>query len=208
MFVTVRMNSSVKKAIASIADDAWETIQYPQTIFDQDTERWISRAEVAEVDYAAFASKKESAWTPRLPIGRRSPELNPIRPPGRAPSLAPTASTAYSAPSPATCWAQWTWTRPTANSRSSSPPTPSRRIQHCLTCPSGKFYANAAWLHAAAIAYNFTWSAEILDAGRFTRAKKRTLRTKLIYVPSRIPSIARNITLHLPRVWPAAQAWT
>jgi len=73
---------------------------------------------------------------------------------------------------------------------------------------AGKFNANAGWLHAAAIAYNLTRAAGILAAGRFTRAKMRTLRTKLIMVPARIASNARKIKLHLPRNWPWAQAWT
>ena len=30
----------------------------PRAIYDEDTERWISKAEVAEVNYTAFSSKK------------------------------------------------------------------------------------------------------------------------------------------------------
>lgn len=38
MSVTVRMNPSVKKAIAAIGEETvWETIKYPQAIFDQDS---------------------------------------------------------------------------------------------------------------------------------------------------------------------------
>lgn len=74
--------------------------------------------------------------------------------------------------------------------------------------PSGKFSANAAWLHAATIAYNLTRAAGILAAGRFTRAKMRTLREKLVLVPARIASSARKIKLHLPENWPSDQAWT
>ncbi len=47
--ITARMDPAVKRAIATIPDDGWETIKYPDAIYDEDTERWISKAEVAEV---------------------------------------------------------------------------------------------------------------------------------------------------------------
>lgn len=46
--VTVRMDPAVKTAIATIREDAWETIEYPNAIRDEATGRWISKAEVAE----------------------------------------------------------------------------------------------------------------------------------------------------------------
>ncbi|MFL4472875.1 hypothetical protein ACIPVK_02610 [Paeniglutamicibacter sp. MACA_103] len=57
-------------------------------------------------------------------------------------------------------------------------------------------------------AYNFSRAAGILAAGRFTRAKMVTLRTKLILVQARIASSARTIKIHLPENWPSAQTWT
>src|SRR4051794_38006203 len=47
--VTVRMDPKVKAAIASIAADAWTTIAYTDAVYDPESGRWISRAEVAEV---------------------------------------------------------------------------------------------------------------------------------------------------------------
>jgi hypothetical protein len=49
--VTTRMDPAVKKAITTIADDAWTGIEYPEAIYDESTGRWISTAEVAEVPY-------------------------------------------------------------------------------------------------------------------------------------------------------------
>ena len=54
--VTVRMNPSVRQAIAAIPEQAWTTISYPNAIFEQDVLRWISEAEVAEIDFVAFTS--------------------------------------------------------------------------------------------------------------------------------------------------------
>src|SRR5665647_2851462 len=47
--VTVRMDPAVKRAIASIADDAWTTIKYTDAIFDQTTRTWVSKAQVLVV---------------------------------------------------------------------------------------------------------------------------------------------------------------
>ena len=46
--VTARMNPAVTKAIAAIDEQAWTPIRYPQAIFDEDQQCWISDAEVAE----------------------------------------------------------------------------------------------------------------------------------------------------------------
>jgi hypothetical protein len=74
--VTVRMGPKVRAAIAAIADDAWTPIRYPRAIWDDQLRRWISDAEVAEVRYTAFTSKKGQPITARL-IVRRVKDLNP-----------------------------------------------------------------------------------------------------------------------------------
>ncbi len=73
--VTVRMDPKVKAAIAAIPEDAWTAIQYPRAIWDDQLRAWISDAEVAEVRYTAFTSKKGQAVTARL-IVRRVRDLN------------------------------------------------------------------------------------------------------------------------------------
>lgn len=47
--VTVRVDPKVKKAIASIDDDAWRAIEYTDAMIGEATNTWVSRAEVAEV---------------------------------------------------------------------------------------------------------------------------------------------------------------
>ena len=73
--VTVPMNPSVRAAIAAIGEDAWTPIRYPHAVWDDQLGAWVSDAEVAEVEYTAFASKKGQAVTARL-IVRRVRDLN------------------------------------------------------------------------------------------------------------------------------------
>jgi hypothetical protein len=73
--VTVPMNASIRAAIAAIGEDAWTPIRYPRAIWDDQLGTWISDAEVAEVEYTAFTSKKGQAVTARL-IVRRVRDLN------------------------------------------------------------------------------------------------------------------------------------
>jgi hypothetical protein len=74
--ITVRQDKRIKTAIATIAEDAWTPIQYTDAVFDETTSRWISRAEVAEIDFTAFTSKKTEQVPGRLVV-RRIPDLNP-----------------------------------------------------------------------------------------------------------------------------------
>jgi hypothetical protein len=85
--VTVRATTPVKAAIAGIDDDAWTTVEYPDAIFDEATGTWISRAEVAEAPFTAFASKKKTDRVAGRLVVRRIPDVNAgrRRPPGRAP---------------------------------------------------------------------------------------------------------------------------
>jgi len=75
--VTARMNKAVQKAIGLIPEDTWVSIKYPKAIYDQDEQRWISDAQVAEITYTAFTSKaRKHQVTARL-IVRRVKRLNP-----------------------------------------------------------------------------------------------------------------------------------
>ncbi len=74
--VTARMDPAIKKAISTIDDHAWETIEYTDAIYDEDTKTWISKAEVAEVAFTAFTSRKKSERIIGRLVVRRIPELN------------------------------------------------------------------------------------------------------------------------------------
>ena len=73
-------------------------------------------------------------------------------------------------------------------------------------CPSGKFFANAAWLACAALAHNLIrWSAELGDITPDDQlAVARTIRTRLVALPGRIVNRSGTHRLRLPSRWPWA----
>jgi Transposase DDE domain group 1 len=74
-------------------------------------------------------------------------------------------------------------------------------------CPSGKFNANAAWLLIATLAHHLLrWIAAIGLGARQELVVAKTLRRTLLALPGRITRSARRWTLHLPAGWPWA-AW-
>lgn len=78
--ITARMDPAVKAAISTIDDQAWTPIQYPNAIWDEDEQRLISDAEVAEISYTAFTSRRQAdRVTGRLIVRRvrRVRRLNP-----------------------------------------------------------------------------------------------------------------------------------
>ena len=96
--VTVRLDKLIRATIAAIPDDAWTTIQYTDAIFDETTSTWISRAEVAEVPFTAFAAGKKPTRCPGGSSSAGSPTSTPT--PARRPCSTPGASTRSSPPAP------------------------------------------------------------------------------------------------------------
>ena len=74
-------------------------------------------------------------------------------------------------------------------------------------CPSGQFFANAAWLACAVLAHNlWRWTAqlgELRPDGQLTVA--RTVRTRVIALPGRLVNRAGHWILRLPARWPWAE---
>ena len=67
--VTVRVNPAVTRAIGAIPEQAWTTIRYPRAIWDEQEQRWISEAQVAETSFVAFTSApKKRQVTCRLVV--------------------------------------------------------------------------------------------------------------------------------------------
>ena len=206
--VTVRLDPKVKKAISTIADEAWTAIEYPDAVFDDSTGRWISRAEVAEIPYTAFAGDKTQSVPGRLVV-RRIPDLNPRAKDGQE-SLFDTwrFHAFFTSTDPAlldTLAADVTH-RAHAVIEQVHADLKNSALAHL---PSGKFTANAAWLVLAVIAFNLTRAAATLTrSSRLAKATTATIRRTLVTVPARVASCARRITLHLPTAWPWQAAWT
>jgi len=73
--VTVRLTSTLTRAIESIDNDAWTPIEYTNALYDDETDVWISRAEVTEIPFTAFASQKKTHQIPGRLVVRRIPDL-------------------------------------------------------------------------------------------------------------------------------------
>ena len=68
--------------------------------------------------------------------------------------------------------------------------------------PSGEFNANGAWTVLAALAHNLLRWTQLLGLPDTTIRAARTLRRRLLQIPGRLTNHARGWTLHLPARWP------
>lgn len=201
--VTARMDPAVKRAIATIPDDAWETINYTDAIYDQDTNRWISSAEVAEVPFTAFASRRKNERVHGRLVVRRIPELNKNN--LEQPTLFDTHRfhAFFTTSDLDTVTADKTH-RGHAVIEQVHADLKNSALAHL---PSGVFTANAAWLVIAVIAFNLTRAAATITGATLAKATTGTIRRKLISVPARIARSARRIRMHLPENWPWETEW-
>ena len=75
--------------------------------------------------------------------------------------------------------------------------------------PSGKFFANAAWLVLVCLAHNLLrWTATLGLGVRDEQVVAKTLRRTLLALPGRLTRTARRWMLHLPARWPWAHSFT
>jgi DDE family transposase len=202
--ITVPMNASIRAAIAAIPGDAWTPIRYPRAIWDDQLDAWISDAEVAEVRYTAFASKKGQAVTARL-IVRRVRDLNKQAGAGQDELFPAWRYHAVFADSPFELIQAEGQHRDHAIVEQVFADITSGPLAHM---PSGVFAANAAWLSIAAMAHNLLRAAGALASLPFARARAATIRRDLIAVAARAARHGRgHLTLHLPEGWHREHEW-
>lgn len=208
--VTVRMDKRVKAAVTTIDDDAWTTIEYTDAVFDEATGRWVSRAEVAEIDFTAFAAQKKTDHVPGRLVVRRIPDFNAEK------NKAAGQDTLFDT------WRFHAFFTTTDADVLDTVAADKTHRHHAVIeqvhadlkgaalahLPSGVFTANAAWLVLAVIAFNLTRAAASLTDPQLAKATTATIRRKLITVPARVATSARRLTLHLPQAWPWETAWT
>jgi hypothetical protein len=202
--VTVRMNSAVTRAIAAIPDDAWTAIEYPNAIFDEAEQRWISEAEVAETSFVAFSSHPTKRQVPCRLVVRRVKRLNPVANQGQDELFTTWRHHGFVTNSTLTTLAADQTHRDHAIVEQVIAELKNGPLAHA---PSGKFDANAAWLALACLAFNILRAAGAAASHRHAKARWATLRTHLVAIPARIASSARRLVLHLPADWPWAPAW-
>ena len=192
--VTVRMNPSVRRAIAAIPEQAWTPIPYwsSEGTFGHDEDGTpVSGADVAETAYTAFAGTRDAIEV-RLVVRRVRPT------PGS--QLALDVAFSYHA---------FITDRDGELLDIEADHRRHAVVEQVIAdlkggcglahLPSGRFTANAGWLALVGLAYNLgRWSAA-LTSPRWRTITTATLRTRLLAVPARIVHTARRLHLRLPR---------
>ncbi len=192
--ITVNMNPSIAKAIAAINEDAWTDIVYPDG----------EAAQVAETTYeTGGGSTKRAKRRVRLVVRR----------------------TRLTDPNQAQLWPDWRHHAFVTNIDLATVAADRFHRQHATVelairdlkegaglehCPSGRFFANAAWLACAVLAHNLTrWTARlgaIHPDDQLTVSN--TIRTRVFALPARLVNRSGRPTLRLPTQWPWATQFT
>lgn len=203
--VTVPVNSSIRAAITAIPDDAWTGIEYPQALWDDQLGCWVSDAEVAETEYAAFTSKpKKQQVTARL-IVRRVRAKNEQAAEGQDELFPVWRYHAVLTDSPLELIQAEGQHRDHAIIEQVNADLYAGALAHL---PSGVFTANAAWLVIAAMAANLLRAAGTRTGSRYAKARTATVRRDLITMPARTARHGRgNLVLHLPEGHHLEHAW-
>ena len=202
--VTARMNPAVVKAITSITEDEWTAIKYPNAVFDEAEQRWVSDAEVAEVPFVAFTGRRKREHVACRLVVRRVRRFQPLTGDGTEQGE---------------LFATYRHHAFITNSTLGTIEADQRHRDHALVeqviaelkdgplahLPSGKYAANAAWVAHAVVAFNIARATAVAAAMRTVRWA--TLRTQIINIPGRIASTGRRLVLHLPQHWPWTSGW-
>lgn len=190
-------NPAVRRAIATITEDAWTPVHYPGAVLDPDTGKLISDAEVADVSYTAFAASTAPV-TARL-IVRRVKDRNHLQ------ELFPVwRHHPFFTNSTESVDAADITHRPHAIIETVFADLIDAPLAHL---PSGHFSANAAWAICAAITHNLLRAAGTLTSPAHAVARGVTLRRRIVNVPARLAQPQRRAVLHLPAHWPWAKHW-
>lgn len=185
--VTVRINPYIRKAIDAIDDTAWTTIAYPDG----------GEAQVAECVYATGK-------------GRHRRELRLV-----------VRRTRLTEPAQRRLWPDWRHHAFITNVDLPTVTVDQFHRDHATVelairdlkegaglehCPSGRFFASAAWLGCAVLAHNVTrWTARLGHVHPHDQLTvTRTIRTQLLALPGRLVNRSRHWTLRLPARWPWA----
>lgn len=178
--ITVRQTSQVKGAIAAIPEDRWVPIEYTPG----------GEAAVAETIYGGH----------RL-IVRRTRLLGPQ----------------------AELWPDWRYHAFVTDREGTTLDLDVEHRQHAVMelairdlkegaglnhAPSGKFFANAAWLVVACLAHNLLRWVAVLGFEIEGLVVAKTVRRRFITLPGRLTRSARRFRLHLPARWPWRDQFT
>ena len=192
--ITVALNPSVRRAIAAIGEGDWVDITYPDG----------GAAQVAETTHVTGGGSTKRAERRVHLIVRRTRLTDPVQ---------------------AQLWPEWRHHAFITNVELPAVEADQFHRDHATIelairdlkegaglehCPSGQFFANAAWLGCAVLAHNLVrWTARlghVHPADQLTVT--RTIRTRLLALPGRLVNRSRQWVLRLPARWPWANTFT
>ena len=187
--ITIPQYSQVRKAIANIAENEWESIDYPES----------GMAQVAETTIRS--SSRGDHRRMRIVVRR----------------------TRLSDPAQQQLWPDWRYHAFATSTELSPVEADAHHRAHARAelairdlkqhaglshCPSGNFYANAAWLSCATLAHNlYRWIQHHTQPVGQTLTNGNTVRTRLFGLPGRIVNHSRKMILRLPTKWPWANTY-
>jgi hypothetical protein len=155
--ITVADTKTIRAQVATIPETAWTPIKYRNPVRDADEGRQISEAEIAEIPYTAFTSKKAEPHTRARPIVRRVRRLNPTTvPDGRGELFAAHRHHAFHTTNPPVIDQTEPIHRQHAAIELAFSDLQDGPLAHP---PPGKLHANPARPAPAALAYNPTRAA-------------------------------------------------
>ena len=171
--IGVRMINTVRAAVEAIAEDAWQSIDYPEE----------GEAQIAETTYGSrrlivrrsrlLGAQAElwPDWRHFCFITNRDEEIALVEAEHRDHAVVEQVIADL-------------------------------KEQALAHFPSGDFHANGAWTVLAALAHNLLRWTQLLGLPETTVRAARTLRRWLLSIPGRLTRHARGWTLHLPARWP------
>ena len=185
--ITVRMNPSIRKAIDAIPETAWTSIAYPDD----------GEAQVAETTYVTGTGRHQRRL--RLVVRR----------------------TRLTEPAQRRLWPDWRHHAFITDLELPVVEMDEYHRDHATVelairdlkegagmehCPSGKFFANAAWLGCAVLAHNLTrWTARLGSVHPDDQLPvTRTIRSRVLALPGRMVNRSGEAVLRLPERWPWA----
>jgi hypothetical protein len=192
--ITVMGNPQVKAAIEAISGDAWIPIDYPEG----------GEAQVAETIYTTGGgATRHKERRVRLVVRR----------------------TRLTDPAQLALWPTWRYHAFITDLDLSVVEMDRFHREHATVelairdlkegaglehCPSGKFFANAAWLACAVLAHNVTrWTALLGDVHPVDELTvTRTMRSRVFALPGRLVNRSGRPVLRLPQRWPWATTFT
>jgi len=199
--VTAQMTATVNNAIAGIGEDAWATIEYPNAIYDEAEQRWVSDAEVAEVAFTAFTGPRKADHVACRLVVRRIKRIQRLAGDGTEQGE---------------LFATYRHHAFITNLTLGLIEADQTHREHAIIeqviaelkdgplahLPSGSYAANAAWLSHAVIAFNIARASAV--AAGAPKIRWATLREQIIRTPARVAATGRRLILHMPRDWPCA----